>query len=69
MEERLWLFSGEYSNVVHNKRIALEIDATNARFHAVHRVGKTAIGKAQLIFARYVRCEDRGLVSGQGKKI
>ena len=41
----------------------LKINVTNIRFHAVHRVGKPAVGKTRPIIARFVCREDRDLVS------
>ena len=40
----------------------LKIDVTNIRFHAVHRVGKPAVGKTRPIIARFVCREDRDLI-------
>ena len=39
-----------------------KIDVTNIRFHAVHRVGKPAVGKTRPIIARFVCREDRDLI-------
>ena len=40
----------------------LKTDVTNVRFHAVHRVGRPAVGKTQPVIARFVCREDRDLV-------
>ena len=39
----------------------LKIDVTNIPFHAVHRVGKPAVGKTRPIIARFLCREDRDL--------
>ena len=46
-----------------------KIDATHVRFHAVHRVGKPAVGKTQPIIARFVCREDRDLVWSRKKDL
>ena len=66
-EDRGEDYKGKIINLIQNDP---EIDATNARFHAVHRGGKATIGKTRsVIIARSVGSENRDLVSGQGKKI
>ena len=58
---------GMISNLIQSD---LKIDATNIRFHAVHRVGKLAVGqKTRLIIARFVCRKDRDLVWSRKKKI
>lgn len=47
----------------------LQIDATNVRFHTVHRVGKPAVGKTWPIIARFVCREDRDLVWSRKKDL
>ena len=47
----------------------LKIDVTNIRFHAVHRVGKPAVGKTRPIIARFVCREDRDLVWSRKKDL
>ena len=42
---------GMIINLIQND---LKIDVTNIRFHAVHRVGKPAVGKTRPIIARFV---------------
>ena len=42
---------GMIVNLIQND---LKIDVTNVRFHAVHRVGKPAVGKTRPIIARFV---------------
>jgi len=58
-------YKGMIINLIQND---LKIDATNVRFHAVHRVGKPAVGKTRPVIARFVCSEDRDLYR-QGKKI
>ena len=50
---------GMIINLIQND---LKIDVTNIRFHAVHRVGKPAVGKTRPIIARFVCREDRDLI-------
>lgn len=57
---------GMIINLIQND---LEIDVTNVRFHAVHRVGKPAVGKARPIIARFVCREDRDLVWSRKKEL
>ena len=49
---------GMIINLIQND---LKIDVTNIRFHAVHRVGKPAVGKTRPVIARFVCHEDRDL--------
>ena len=50
---------GMIINLIQND---LKIDVTNIRFHAVHRVGKPAVGKTRPIIARFVCRDDRDLI-------
>jgi len=47
----------------------LKIAVTNVRFHAVHRVGKPAVGKTRPIIARFVCREDRDLIFSRKKDL
>jgi len=47
----------------------LNIDVTNVRFHAVHRVGKPAVGKTRPIIARFVCRKDRDFVWSRKKDL
>ena len=58
-EDRREDCKGMIINLIQND---LKIDVTNVRFHAVHRVGKPAVGKTRPIIARFVCREDRDLV-------
>ena len=55
---------GMIINLIQNN---LKIDVTNVRFHAIHRVGKPAVGKTRPIIARFVCREDRDLVWSRKK--
>ena len=57
---------GMIINLIRND---LKIDVTNVRFHAVHRVGKPAVGKTRPIIARFVCREDRDLVWSRKKDL
>ena len=57
---------GMITNLIQND---LKIDVTNVRFHAVHRVGKPAVGKTRPIIARFVCREDRDLVWSRKKDL
>ena len=57
---------GMIINLIQND---LKIDVTNVRFHAVHRVGKPAVGKTRPIIARFVFREDRDLVWSRKKEL
>ena len=50
-EDRGGDWKGMIINLMQND---LKIDVTNIRFHAVHRVGKPAVGKMQPIIAEKV---------------
>ena len=58
-EDRGEYCKGMIINLIQND---LKIDVTNIRFHAVHRVGKPAVGKTRPIIARFVCREDRDLI-------
>ena len=55
---------GMIINLIQNN---LKIDVTNVRFHAIHRVGKPAVGKTRPIIVRFVCREDRDLVWSRKK--
>lgn len=57
---------GMIINLIQND---LKIDVTHVRFHAVHRVGKPAVGKTRPIIARFVCREDRDLVWSRKKDL
>ena len=57
---------GMIINLIQND---LKIDVTNIRFHAVHRVGKPAVGKTRPIIARFVCREDRDLIWSRKKDL
>ena len=57
---------GMIINLIQND---LKIDVTNIRFHAVHRVGKPAVGKRRPVIARFVCREDRDLVWSRKKDL
>ena len=57
---------GMIINLIQND---LKIDVTNVRSHAVHRVGKPAVGKTRPIIARFVCREDRALVWSKKKDL
>ena len=57
---------GMIINLIQND---LKIDVTNIRFHAVHKVGKPAVGKTRPIIARFVCREDRDLVFSRKKDL
>lgn len=57
---------GMIVNLIQND---LKIDVTNVRFHAVHRVGRPAVGKTRPIIARFVCREDRDLVWSRKKDL
>ena len=57
---------GMIINLIQND---LKIDVTNVRFHAVHGVGKPAVGKTRPIIARFVCREDRDLVWSRKKEL
>ena len=65
-EDRREDCKGMIINLIQND---LKIDVTNARFHAVHRVGKPAVGKTWPIIARFVCREDRDLVWSKKKDL
>jgi len=65
-EDRREDCKGMVINLIQND---LKIDVTNVRFHAVHRVGKPAVGKTRPIIARFVCCEDRDLVWSKKKDL
>ena len=54
------------NNLIQND---LKIHITNIRFHAVHRVGKPAVGKTRPIMARFVCREDRDLIWSRKKDL
>ena len=57
---------GMIINLIEND---LKIDVANVRFHAVHRVGKPAVGKTRPVIARFVCREDRDLVWSKKKDL
>jgi len=65
-EDRREDCKGMIINLIQND---LKIDVSNVRFHAVHRVGKPAVGKTRPIIARFVCCKDRGLVFSRKKDL
>jgi len=65
-EDRAEDCKGMIINLIQND---LKIDVTNVRFHAVHRVGKPAVGKARPIIARFVCREDRDLIWSRKKDL
>ena len=57
---------GMIINLIQND---LKIDVTNIRFHAVHNLGKPAVGKTRPIIARFVCRQDRDMVWSKKKDL
>ena len=65
-EDRREDCKGMIINLIQND---VKMDVTNVRFHAVHRVGKPAVGKTQPINARFVCRKDRDFIWSRKKNL